>query len=333
MGASTVLLTGATGTVGLAVSEALLARGHDVIGYALEPPPPIAAAAMGELPGRYVFVRGDVLDSEALMAVILDHRPQTVIHGAALTPTAADERSRPEATMRINVEAPVRVAMVTQAARAHAPVRRLIHLGSVAAYGAETAGDDILVEETHQERPESLYEISKLAGEQAALRVARLHGLEMASLRLGDVFGPWEHPTAHRGQMSAPFQVLTMAIAGQEIVLPREGRKAWIYTRDVGEAVAAAVEVARLPDAIVNVSTPHVWSVADWCRALSRHLDVDFRIDPAAANVVLFADNAPMSLTRLGELGFAGRYPLDRAAADYVEWMRTFPAFFGGPLA
>ena len=45
MGASTVLLTGATGTVGLAVSEALLARGHDVIGYALEPPPPIAAAA------------------------------------------------------------------------------------------------------------------------------------------------------------------------------------------------------------------------------------------------------------------------------------------------
>ena len=45
MAATTVLVTGASGFVGLALAEHLLARGDRVVGYDLAAPPPAARRA------------------------------------------------------------------------------------------------------------------------------------------------------------------------------------------------------------------------------------------------------------------------------------------------
>jgi nucleoside-diphosphate-sugar epimerase len=246
------------------------------------------------------------------------------VHGAAVTPGVERERSDPSTALQVNVVGPSNVLTAFD----ESCPGRFVHLGSIAAYGRAAVREQVLVEDSAQERPETLYEISKLAGESAMLRVAELRGREAVSLRLGDVFGAWEHRTAVRDATSAPFQVLRAALAGREIVLPREGRKAWVYTFDVAEAVYSALTAPRIEHSIVNVSSPFVWSVLEWAQAVSRALPgTRVRLDAGDANVSMFADNAPMSLERAEALGYCAVYNLDRSLEHYLAWSREHPDF------
>ncbi|ROR96218.1 UDP-glucuronate 4-epimerase [Salana multivorans] len=318
-----VMVTGGTGTVGLAVVDLLAARGFDVVVYAASPSAPVARA-IGGMARPVEIVEGDVRDGRRLREVMTSRRIHSVVHGAAITPGPERERDDPSTALAVNVVGPSTVLTAFD----DTCQGRFVHLGSIAAYGSASVREDLLVEETGQERPESLYEITKLAGESAVLRVADLRGREAVSLRLGDVFGAWEHRTAVRDATSAPFQALAAALAGREIVLPRAGRKAWVYTLDVAESVVAALTAPRLDHAIVNVSSPFVWSVLEWSLALSEHLPgARVRVDEADANVRMFADNAPMSLERGVALGYRAAYGMPRALEHYLAWARDHPDF------
>ena len=170
----------------------------------------------------------------------------------------------------------------------------------------------------------NLYEISKLAGEQAVLRVADLLGMPSVSLRLGDVFGRWERTSADRDATSAPFQALELAKRGEKVRLPRSGRKPWIYTVDVARAVRIALTADRLDDRVVNISSQFEWSVSDWCHLLQQEYP-GFRhgVEPESPNVALFDDNAPMALENATRMGFTAQYDLPAAFDDYMMWSRS----------
>ncbi|MGV9769437.1 NAD-dependent epimerase/dehydratase family protein [Microbacterium sp. NPDC003461] len=322
-----ILVTGGTGTVGLAIVECLVAHGERVTVYAESAPRGLAAEALESLSGDVEVVQGDVRDGERLRDVLTERGVRSVVHGAAITPDAARERAGDGARTVIDVNC-IGAVSVFQAFADTCP-GRFVHLGSIAAYGAATTAEPLLREEAGQERPENLYEITKFAGELAVLRLAELRGREAVSLRLGDVFGCWEHRTDVRDMTSAPFQTLALALRGGEAVLPRDGRKAWVYTADVAEAVRCALEAPALPDRVVNVSSPFEWSIQQWCELLALEFPgFRHRIDAEAANVSLFADNAPMSLERAGRLGFTARYDLRDALRHYVAWAAGHREFF-----
>lgn len=100
-------------------------------------------------------------------------------------------------------------------------VSRFVYVSSIALYGNTAHCAEKLTEDMTNLMPQTLYEISKFASEKIALRYKALYGLDLTSVRLGDVFGPWERPTGVRNLMSAPYQTLKMAIQGQTAVLPR----------------------------------------------------------------------------------------------------------------
>ena len=54
--------------------------------------------------------------------------------------------------------------------------------------------------------PQSLYGLTKFAGERACARLAALWGLDVRSVRLSAVFGPWERATPARSTLSPQFQ-------------------------------------------------------------------------------------------------------------------------------
>lgn len=318
-----VLVTGGTGTVGLAIVERLAARGPVTV-YASPAPPPLVAAALAAMPGEVHVVEGDVRDGDRLREVLRERRIEAMVHGAAITPGLERERTDAAGVLDVNVVG----AVTALGAFADACSGRYVHLGSIAAYGAAAATEPLLVEETGQERPENLYEITKLAGEQAVLRVAGLRGVDAVSLRLGDVFGRWELRSSARDATSAPFQTLAAALEGVEAVLPREGRKAWITTGDCAAAVERALDAPALPDRVVNVSSPFTWSVLQWCELLAAEFPgFRARVDPDAATIAMFADNAPMSLERAERIGFAAREDLPAAFAAYLAWAREHPEF------
>ena len=67
--------------------------------------------------------------------------------------------------------------------------------------------------------PVALYGISKVAAEQAALRIAQLRDIDVRVIRLGPVFGPWELPSRVRDALSPHHQILAMARDGIDVVL------------------------------------------------------------------------------------------------------------------
>lgn len=319
----TVLVTGAGGFIGLNIAEALLGRGDTVILYDRAPMPPGAAAAFASLPGEARPVAGDVRDADAVTDTFRRFRPDRVVHAAAVTPGRARERERTAEAIEVNVTG---THHVLQAA-ADTGIDRLVQLSSAAVYGGNACAHPRLDEAATAPDPDSVYAITKYAAERLALGAGRRDGIGVVAARLGAAFGPWERDTGVRDTLSPILQVVGLAQAGRPVLLPRAGRRDWIYGRDVGAAVAALVERAdALPD-VVNIGPGHEWTVAAWCaRMAADNPGFAYRLadDPAAATVDYHGDRdrAPLAIERLaGEVGYRPRFGLDEAYADYMRWI------------
>jgi UDP-glucuronate 4-epimerase len=266
---------------------------------------------------------GDVRDAAALRQAIRRHVPRRLVTMAAITAGPQRERARPAAIFEVNVGGVL--AALSAAAECHVP--RIVCASSGSVYGASGDGSERLHESRTPLRPEGLYGISKQAAEAAALRFAALHELDLVVGRLGTCFGPWEADTGVRDTPSAPLQVLRLARHGVTAVLPRRGRRDWLYVRDAAAAMAALLDRPRLPQATYNLAAGFEWSVSDWCeRVAERHPGFDWRLATAgeAANVDYYApyDRATMDNGRLtADTAFSPCFDLDAAAVDFHDWL------------
>jgi dihydroflavonol-4-reductase len=170
-----VFLTGASGLIGGALLERLVARGDDVAALARSE----AAAAAVRARGATV-VRGDLLDEDALAAGI--GGSEVVFHVAGINTFCPTD---PAALFAVNVRGAE--AVVRAAARAGAG--RVVLTSSAAALGEEhgTTGTEA---SPHRGSYMSVYERSKHEGEVAAIAAARRAGIELVSVNPSSVQGP-----------------------------------------------------------------------------------------------------------------------------------------------
>lgn len=185
------LITGASGFVGLALTEHLLAHGKAVVGFDLALPPARAQQVFATLPGRYEAVQGDVRDSAPLINTLRHYGVDRLVALAAITADAQRERTAPQSIFDVNVGG---VSSAVSAAAA-CGVKRVVLGSSGSVYGASGMAPAPLDEVLTPLQPEGLYGISKMAAELAAVRLAELHGIDLVVGRLGTCFGPWEAAT------------------------------------------------------------------------------------------------------------------------------------------
>ncbi|MDB5856620.1 MAG: oxidoreductase [Ramlibacter sp.] len=317
-------ITGASGFVGLALAEHLLARGETVVGFDRSAPPARALRTFAGLPGRFAMEQGDVGDTAALAAAMRRHAPARLVTLAAITAGPQRERATPQAVFEVNVGG----VLAALAAAADCGVGRVVHVSSGSVYGASGEGGDALQEDRTPLRPEGLYGISKQAAEAAARRFADLAGLDLVVGRLGTCFGPWEADSGVRDTPIAPLQVLRLAARGEPALLPRPHRRDWLYVRDAAAAIAALCDQPRCPHGTYNLGAGFVWTLAQWCgQVLERHPGFRWRIagPGEAANVDCYApyDRAVLDVARLGQdTGFVPRFPLAAAARDFHDWLQ-----------
>ncbi|WP_342739425.1 NAD(P)-dependent oxidoreductase [Bradyrhizobium sp. B117] len=317
------LITGGAGFIGLALAEHLLAAGQRVVLFDL-PAAPTELMARRELAGA-VYVSGDVTDEADLDAALATAPIDCVIHAAAVTPNEQRERTDARRVVDVNVGGTVNLM---ERAIARGGIRRIVVVSSVAVYGFSAPTVSGCFEEAiSHPAPSALYGISKLAAEQAAIRIAHLHGCDTRIVRLGPVYGPWELPTPVRDALSPHHQVLQALQSGHEAVLPRAMRADWIYSRDAAAGIAAVAMGMALGHAVYHVGGGCMSDLQDWCRALSSRFP-DFRWrcaepgETAGIRYNLPVDRAPLSVARLlRDTGFNPAYPVDTAAADYLSWM------------
>ena len=195
------LVTGGTGFVGANIVRELARAGHEVVSYDIAPADALVRQFIAEWEGSITFAQGDIRDREAVAALAQGHGIDGIIHAATYTVNQrALEVERGRDVVGINVEGLVNVLELARIAG----VRRVVYVSSGAAYGL-AAGTDQTYSEGMPVAPDSMYGITKYAGELITRRYGELYGFQSVSVRLSTPYGPMERVTGHRAVMCPPF--------------------------------------------------------------------------------------------------------------------------------
>ncbi|WNG47527.1 SDR family NAD(P)-dependent oxidoreductase [Archangium minus] len=169
-----VLVTGATGLIGNALANRLVARGNRVRALVRDP-----ERARRILPAEVELVRGDVTDPESLPAAM--RGTERLFHTAGLP-----EQWQPDDTLfdKVNRQGTVNVLRAALAAG----VKRVVYTSTMDVFAAPRGGT--LVETNIDPHPKpTAYERSKQAAEREA-EVIRQQGLDVVYVNPAAVYGP-----------------------------------------------------------------------------------------------------------------------------------------------
>ena len=231
-----LLVTGAAGFIGSHVSEALLARGDEVVGVdnfdAFYP----RAVKERNLDGLrrtkgFRFVEADIVRDPLPLEGV-----SVVLHLAA-RPGVRPSLEDPASYGDTNVTGTVRVF---EAAR-RAGLQRIVFGSSSSVYGDATPAP--FAEDAPAVWPISPYAASKRAGELMAHAFAHLYGMQIACLRFFTVYGPRQRPDL------AIHRFTHLIAGGQPVRMHGDGssERDYTYITDCVDGILAAVEWTARP--------------------------------------------------------------------------------------
>jgi CDP-glucose 4,6-dehydratase len=229
-----VLVTGATGLVGGAVVDHLLAIGARPIVFVRDPDRRSYLYVSGDI-ARCALVLGAVEDGTAVERAIVEHEVDTVIHLAAQPIVGAALRS-PLETFEANIRGTYNVL---EACRRHRDlVQRIVVASSDKAYG-DMRGD--AYDEAAPLSAKHPYDVSKACADMIAQGYAATYATPVTIARCGNIYGPGDLNWSR----IVPGTIRSLQ-AGTRPILRSDGTmtRDYIYVRDVARAYAVLAERA-----------------------------------------------------------------------------------------
>lgn len=319
-----ILVTGGAGYIGSAVSADLLRAGHEVVVY-----DNLSHGHRRAVPRGVEVIIGEVGDREALGLAFQRHRPEAVMHFAALI-EAGESMQAPERYFRNNTAGTL---TLLECMLQHG-LPRLVFSSTAALYGDP---ESTPIEEDAALRPTNAYGESKLLVERMLAWFHRIHGLRYASLRYFNAAGAaGEYGEDHRPESHLIPLVLQVAqgrrphisIFGGDYSTP-DGTciRDYIHVADLASAHVLALDALASRDQLIyNLGNGRGFSVrqvVETARKVTGHAiaaqDAPRRAgDPA----VLVASSEKIRR----ELGWRPEYPgLEQIVASAWEWRRAHP--------
>ena len=327
-----ILVTGGAGYVGAHCCRALAGAGHDVVVYDNLSNGHAAFVKWGPL------IEGDIRDRARLDAAFAAHRPDAVLHCAALIEVGESVRD-PARFYDNNVTGTLTLLGSMRAAG----VARFVFSSTCATYGAPRATP---MDETHIQAPVSPYGWTKLMVEQAARDHAAAYGLRFALLRYFNAagadaeagIGERHEPESH----AIPLALFTLlarrerfSLFGDDYDTP-DGScvRDYVHARDLADAHVRAINdlIAGGTSFAANLGAGVGVSVLDLLATIERVTGrrVAFERAPRRAGdpPILVADNRFAK----ARLGWAPTQDLDEIIASAWRWhSEVEPGVFGAP--
>jgi len=330
-----ILVTGAAGFIGSHLSQRLLARGDEVLGYDNLNDyydPTLKQARLDRLtphPG-FDFVKASLEDRPALEAAFARFRPQRVVNLAAQAGVRYS-LTNPYAYVESNL---VGFINVLEACR-HGGVEHLVYASSSSVYGANrklpfSVRDPV-------DHPVSLYAATKKANELMAHTYSHLYALPTTGLRFFTVYGPWGRPDM------ALFLFTRKILAGEPIEVFNHGRHSrdFTYIDDIVEGVLRTLDRPPAGDPAFDPMAPNPGSSAAPYRVynigndqpveLSRYIEVLEQCLGLTAEKILLPlqpGDVPDTHADVSELsrdtGYAPATPIEQGIGRFLDWYRAY---------
>lgn len=332
-----ILVTGAAGFIGAALSQRLLARGDEVFGYDdLNPYYDVGLkrARLERLTPHagFSFAQAAIEDYPALQRAFADFSPQRVVNLAAQAGVRYSIEN-PHAYVQSNL---VGFINILEACR-HGGIEHLVYASSSSVYGANKKLPFSVRDAV--DHPVSLYAATKKANELMAHTYSHLYGLPTTGLRFFTVYGPWGRPDM------ALFLFTRRILAGEPIEVFNHGRhtRDFTYIDDIVEGVIRALdrvpagdpdfdplhpspETSSAPYRVYNIGNHRPVQLAHYIEVLEQCLGR--RADKIL--LPLQPGDVPDTCADVSELarntGYAPFTPVEEGVRRFVEWYREFYA-------
>ncbi len=254
-----VLVTGAAGFIGSALSIKLLDRGDEVTGLDnhnnyYDPALKLARLARHQNHKNYTHIKADLEDREAVANLFENGQFDSVVNLAAQAGVRYSIEN-PQAYINTNI---LGFGHILEGCR-HNNVGHLVYASSSSVYGSNTkmpfsVHDNI-------DHPMSLYAASKKANELMAHAYSHLYNLSTTGLRFFTVYGPWGRPDM------ALFKFTKAILAGEKIPVFNYGKhtRDFTYIDDIVEGIVRVLDRPAEPNPDWNGMSPDAaTSKAPW---------------------------------------------------------------------
>ena len=330
-----ILVTGAAGFIGSALSLRLLERGDRVFGldnlndYYDVGLKEARLARLRAYPG-FEFEKADIADRESMARLFAQRRFDAVMHLAA------------QAGVRYSIENPnayvdanlVGFGNVIEGAR-RSKVGHFVFASSSSVYGANARLP--FAEDDNIDHPVSLYAATKKANELMAHSYAHLYRLPCTGLRFFTVYGPWGRPDMalfkftrgilagepipvyNRGEMVRDFTYVDDTVEGVLRVIdrPAQADPAW-------SATAPTPSSSNAPYRIYNIGNNQPVKLLRYVEVLEQCLGKKAKLEL----LPLQAGDVPETIADVSRLqaavGFKPATPVETGIARFVEWYRSY---------
>ncbi len=330
-----VLVTGAAGFIGSALSIKLLERGDKVIGIDnhndyYDPKLKEARLARHINHENYTHIRMDIEDGKAVEELFKEHQFDGAVNLAA------------QAGVRYSIENPlayintnmVGFSHILEGCR-HNKVGHLVYASSSSVYGSNTKIPFSVHDNV--EHPLSLYGATKKANELMAHTYSHLYDLPTTGLRFFTVYGPWGRPDM------ALFKFTKAILAGKKIPVFNYGkhRRDFTYIDDIVEGVVRVLDKpaqsnlnwdgdnpdpasSSAPWKVYNIGNNNPVELMDYIEALENSLNIKAKKELLPLQPGDVPDTYADVDDLVKEFGYKPSMNVNQGIENFVKWYMEY---------
>jgi len=330
-----ILVTGAAGFIGSALSIRLLDRGDEVIGIDnlndyYDPKLKEARMARHLDHPNFTHVNINLEDREGIKQLFEKEKPQGVVNLAA------------QAGVRYSIENPlayvdtnlVGFAHILEGCR-HNNVEHFVYASSSSVYGSNTNMPFSIHDNV--DHPLSLYAATKKANELMAHTYSNLYNLPTTGLRFFTVYGPWGRPDM------ALFKFTKAMLADESIPVFNYGkhRRDFTYIDDIVEGVIRVLDrpappnpdwdganpdsgTSKAPWRVYNIGNNSPVELMDYIGALEEALGIEADKEMLPLQDGDVPDTYANVDDLVKEFGYKPDMSVKQGVTNFVKWYKDF---------
>lgn len=263
-----ILITGAGGFFGKALTRAFTAAGHQVLAADL-----YTAASFTPRPGsgEVRYVQLNVADPTSWEDSNL-RDVWGVVHAAALTPSAEEVLASPRSLLTVNLGGALNALEFARSTECS----KFLFISSAGVYD-QTLNRELA--ESDADGGSSLYGSAKLAAELVVRRYGRMYDLDVGAVRPTSLYGPAELMTSARPFVTQVKMLVDAAAQRRSVRLQGlDARCDWVYVDDAADA-AVALFAVNMRGRVFNVSAGQPVAFRDVVTTIQSRLAIEINDD------------------------------------------------------